>query len=158
MKKIIALTILPVLLAGCGNSDIYSGDVYTSDQAKQVQHVTYGTVVSVRPVKIQTNATDKQNNNIVGSLGGAVLGGFLGNTIGHGAGNKLAIAGGAIGGSIVGGAVQDQMSKVNAVQLEIKQDSGSTIVVVQKDSPNNFFAGQPVRIVTNGKQINVSPR
>lgn len=158
MKKIVALTIFSVLLTGCGNSDIYSGDVYTADQAKQVQQVSYGTIVSVRPVKIQTNASDGKNNNLIGSLGGAVLGGFLGNTVGDGRGNKLAIAGGAIGGALVGGAIQDEASQANAVQLEIKQESGSTVVVVQKGSANDFFAGQPVRMVTNGKQINVSPR
>ncbi|MDF7667583.1 hypothetical protein PT273_06960 [Orbaceae bacterium ESL0727] len=164
MKKFVTLatwSILvtgSILMTGCSNSDIYSGDVYTADQAKQVQQVSYGTVVSVRPVKIQTNASDGQNNNIVGSLGGAVLGGFLGNTVGNGKGNSLAIAGGAIGGALAGGALQDELSKANAVQLEIKQESGSTIVIVQKGSADQFYAGQPVKMVTNGKQINVSPR
>lgn len=146
-------------LTGCSNSDVYSGDVYSKDQAKQVQQVSYGTVVSVRGVKIQTNASsDGSNNNLVGSIGGAVLGGFLGNTIGGGSGNKLAIAGGAIGGALLGGAVEDQVSKANAVELEIKQESGATIVIVQKGSPAEFHAGQAVKLVTNGKQINASPR
>lgn len=158
MKKIIVLAIVSAVLSGCGNSDIYSGDVYTADQAKQVQQVSYGTVVSVRPIKIQTNASDGKNNNIVGSLGGAILGGFLGNTVGGGAGNKLAIAGGAIGGALLGGEVQNEVDQVAGVQLEIKQENGSSIVVVQKGSANQFFPGQPVRLVTNGKQINVSPR
>lgn len=158
MKKIIALTVLAGLLAGCENSNIYSGDVYTADQAKQIQQVNYGTVVSVRPVKIQTNASNNGNENIVGTLGGAVLGGFIGNTVGNGAGNKLAIAGGAIGGALVGSAIQDQASQTDAVQLEIKQENGTNIVVVQKGSANTFFPGQPVRLVTDGKQVNVSPR
>ncbi|WP_392560583.1 outer membrane lipoprotein [Orbus mooreae] len=160
MKRITTLAFLgAALLAGCQNSDVYSGDVYTADQAKQVQHVSYGTVLSVRPVKIQTNASsDGSSNNIVGTLGGAILGGFLGNTIGNGTGNSLAIAGGAIGGALIGGEVQDAVSQTNAVELEVRQENGSTIVLVQKASANEFQVGQEVRLVTNGKQVSASPR
>ncbi|MWN32509.1 glycine zipper 2TM domain-containing protein [Gilliamella sp. Pra-s60] len=158
MKKIVTLTILAAILSGCSNSDIYSGDVYTADQAKQVQQVSYGTVVSVRPVKIQANNTNGKNENIIGSLGGAVLGGVLGNTIGNGSGQVLATATGAIGGAILGDVIQDKTSQASAVELEIKQENGSNIVLVQKGSAKDFFAGQAVRLVTNGKQISASPR
>nr|WP_244168453.1 glycine zipper 2TM domain-containing protein [Gilliamella mensalis] len=158
MKKIFSLTILAAILSGCSNSDLYSGDVYTADQAKQVQQVNYGTVVSVRPVKIQANASNGKSENIAGSLGGAVLGGVLGNTIGDGTGRVLAAATGAIGGAILGDAIQDKTSQANAVELEIKQENGSNIVIVQKGSPNEFYIGQHVRLVTNGKQISASPR
>lgn len=159
MKKIVALTILAAILSGCSNSDIYSGDVYTADQAKQVQQVSYGTVVSVRPVKIQANNSNgSKNENVVGSLGGAVLGGVLGNTVGNGTGRVLATATGAIGGAILGDVIQDKTSQASAVELEIKQENGSNIVLVQKGSAKDFFAGQAVRLVTNGKQISASPR
>ncbi|OCG09016.1 hypothetical protein A9G13_02865 [Gilliamella sp. wkB178] len=158
MKKVVTLAVLVALLSGCSNSDIYSGDVYTTDQAKQVQQVSYGTIVSVRPVKIQANATDGKNNNIIGSLGGAALGGVLGNTIGNGTGRVLAIATGAIGGAMVGGAIEDKASQANAVELEINREDGGNIVIIQKGSTKDFYAGQNVRLVTNGKQISVSPR
>lgn len=158
MKKVVTFAILVALLSGCSNGDIYSGDVYTTDQAKQVQRVSYGTIVSVRPVKIQTNASNGKSQNFAGSLGGAVIGGFLGNTVGHGTGNKLAIATGAIGGALLGGAIEDKASQASAVELEIKQESGSNIVIVQKGSSKDFYPGQKVRLVTNGKQINASPR
>ncbi|RKS85096.1 outer membrane lipoprotein SlyB [Orbus hercynius] len=158
MKKVAVLACLAILLAGCQNSDIYSGDVYSADQAKQVQQVTYGTVLSVRPVKIQTNASNGSTNTVIGSLSGAVLGGFLGNTIGNGTGKSLAIAGGAIGGALVGSEVQNAVSETNAVELEVRQENGSTIVLVQKATPNQFQVGQEVRLVTNGKQVNASPR
>ncbi|XKM13105.1 lipoprotein [Orbaceae bacterium ac157xtp] len=158
MKKIVVLTCIALALAGCSNSDILSGDVYTADRALQVQQVSYGTVVSVRPVVIQANASNGSSNNLLGSLGGAILGGFIGNTIGGGAGNKLAVAGGALGGSIVGSAIEDQASKANAVELEIQKESGGNIIIVQKASPSQFHVGQSVRLVTNGKQVNASPR
>ncbi len=67
-------------LSGCVNTDSLSGDTYTAGQAKQVQTVSYGTIVSVRPVNIQAGS----NENVLGAIGGAVLGGLVGNTIGGG--------------------------------------------------------------------------
>ena len=44
---------MTLVLAACANRDIYSGDVYSASQAKTIQTVTYGTIVSARPVKRQ---------------------------------------------------------------------------------------------------------
>lgn len=56
-------------VTGCANTDIFSGDVYSASQAKEARSITYGTIVSVRPVKIQAD-----NQGVVGTLGGAVAG------------------------------------------------------------------------------------
>ena len=114
MKKIVTLTILAAILSGCSNSDIYSGDVYTADQAKQVQQVSYGTVVSVRAVKI--------------------------------------------GGAILGDAIENKSSQADAVELEIKPENGSNFVIVQKGDVKQFYAGQNVKLITNGQRINAAPR
>ncbi|WP_392565608.1 glycine zipper 2TM domain-containing protein [Utexia brackfieldae] len=159
MKKLVALTVAAGLLAGCTSSDIYSGNVYTANQAKQVQSVTYGTVVSVTPVKIQTNTNaNGSSSNVLGTVGGGVVGGILGSTIGGGAGRDLAAAIGAIAGAVAGNAVQNDVAQVNAVQLDIRQENGNVISVVQKDSSGQFYAGQPVKMIGSGNQINVSPR
>lgn len=52
IKRLIVVAIVTVTLAGCAN-DYMSSDVYSASQAKQVQTVRYGTLVSVRPVNIQ---------------------------------------------------------------------------------------------------------
>lgn len=158
MKKFVTLAMLVTFISGCSNSDIYSGDVYTADQAKQVQQVSYGTVVSVRAVKIQANASDGKSQNVIGSLGGAALGGVIGNSIGNGTGKIIAIATGAIGGAILGGEIEDKASQANAVELEVKQEDGGNIILIQKGSVKQFYVGQNVRLVTNGKQISASPR
>ena len=81
LKRIALITLLAATTAitGCANSDVYSGDVYTKDRAKQVQTVSYGTILSTRPVKIQAD-----ENSLIGTIGGAVVGGLLGSTIGGG--------------------------------------------------------------------------
>ena len=128
IKRVLIVSLMGLSLAGCVNNDSLSGDVYTASEAKQVQNVTYGTVVNVRPVQIQGG----DDSNVIGAIGGAVLGGFLGNTIGGGTGRSLATAAGAVAGGVAGQGVQGAMNKTQGVELEIRKDDGNTIMVVQK--------------------------
>lgn len=73
MMRLLIVALTGVTLAGCVNDNSLSGDVYSASEAKQIQNVTYGTLVSVRPVQIQGD----DNTNVIGAIGGAVLGGFL---------------------------------------------------------------------------------
>ena len=84
--RVLGVSLIGLTLAGCVNDSSLSGDVYSASEAKQVQNVTYGTIVNARPVQIQGG----DDTNVVGAIGGAVLGGFLGNTIGGGTGRSLA--------------------------------------------------------------------
>ncbi|MEG2115272.1 MAG: hypothetical protein RRZ38_15460, partial [Hafnia sp.] len=92
IKRLIVIALAGATLAGCANTSTLSGDVYTAGQAKEVQQVTYGSIVSIQPVRIQAG----NDSNVIGSIGGAVLGGFLGNTVGGGTGRSLATAAGAV--------------------------------------------------------------
>lgn len=154
ISRVLVVSLLGLSLAGCVNNDTLSGDVVSASQAKQVQNVTYGTLLSVRQVQIQSGNDD----NIVGALGGAVLGGFLGNTVGGGTGRSLATAAGAIAGGLAGQGVQGELNKTQGVQLEIREDNGRTIVVTQKQGPTRFSVGQRVTLIGNGNQVSVSPQ
>ena len=138
MKKVtVALALMMSIgLTGCANTDVFSGDVYTADQAKEARSISYGTIVSVRPVKIQAD-----NNGVIGSVGG-------------GTGQAIASVVGAIGGAIVGSKIEEKMSQVNGAELVIRKDNREEIVVVQKADPS-FKAGRRVRIV-GGSSLNVS--
>ncbi|WP_258328439.1 outer membrane lipoprotein SlyB [Citrobacter farmeri] len=154
IKRVLIVSLAGLSLVGCANTDSLSGDVYTASEAKQVQNVTYGTIVNVRPVKIQAG----DNDNVIGAIGGAVLGGFLGNTVGGGTGRSLATAAGAVAGGVAGQGVQGAMNKTQGIELEIRKDDGSTIMVVQKQGDTRFSAGQRVVLASNGRQVTVSPR
>lgn len=154
ISRVLVVSLVGLTLAGCVNNSTLSGDVVSASEAKQVQTVTYGTVLSVRAVQIQGGSDE----NLVGALGGAVLGGFLGNTIGGGTGRSLATAAGAIAGGLAGQGVQGELNKTNGVQLEIREDNGQTIVVTQKQDATRFSVGQRVALVGNGNQVSVSPR
>ncbi|MGC3873997.1 glycine zipper 2TM domain-containing protein [Halomonas sp. GXIMD04776] len=148
---VIALGILT--LGGCANSDIYSGDTYRGSQAKTGQTVTYGTIQALRPVSIQA---DDQNSGVLGGLGGAVMGGLLGNQIGGGSGRTIATAAGAIGGSVAGKKIEDSANRVNAVEMEIRRETGDTVIVVQK-ADRDWQVGQRVRLIGNGANMSVAP-
>ncbi|MBN3054078.1 outer membrane lipoprotein [Pectobacterium brasiliense] len=154
MKRLLVVTLAGITLAGCANTSTLSGDVYSASEAKQVQTVTYGTIVSTRPVQIQAG----EDSNVIGALGGAVLGGFLGNTIGGGSGRSLATAAGAVAGGVAGQSATGAMNRTQGVELEIRRDDGSTIMVVQKQGDTKFSAGQRVAMANNGRSITVSPR
>ncbi|KHS91648.1 membrane protein [Pectobacterium brasiliense] len=154
MKRLLVVTLAGITLAGCANTSTLSGDVYSASEAKQVQTVTYGTIVSMRPVQIQAG----EDSNVIGALGGAVLGGFLGNTIGGGSGRSLATAAGAVAGGVAGQSATGAMNRTQGVELEIRRDDGSTIMVVQKQGDTKYSVGQRVAMASNGRTINVSPR
>ncbi|MCQ9120599.1 hypothetical protein BKG95_00420 [Rodentibacter pneumotropicus] len=151
MKKMaVALTLAVTFgITGCANTDIFSGDVYSAGQAKEARSISYGTLVSVRPVKIQAD-----NQGVIGSVGGGVLGGVAGSAIGGGRGQAIATAVGAIAGAIAGSKIEEKASQVNGAELVIKKDDGKSIVVVQK-ADHKFVAGKRVQIV-GGSSLNVS--
>ena len=152
--RVLGVSLIGLTLAGCVNDSSLSGDVYSASEAKQVQNVTYGTVVNARPVQIQGG----EENNVMGAIGGAELGGFLGNTIGGGSGRSLATAAGAVAGGVAGQSATGALNRTQGVELEIRRDDGSTIMVVQKQGDTKFSAGQRVAMASNGRSITVSPR
>ncbi|RLR18496.1 glycine zipper 2TM domain-containing protein [Sodalis-like symbiont of Bactericera trigonica] len=154
MKRLIVVALAGMMVASCANNSTLSSDVYSSSEAKQVQSVTYGTLVGVRSVQIQGG----EDSNVIGAIGSAVLGGFLGNTVGGGRGRSLATAAGAVAGGLAGSSVEGAVNRTQGVELEVRKDDGNTIMVVQKQGNTRFSVGQRVALASNGRTITVSPR
>ncbi|MDA3978903.1 glycine zipper 2TM domain-containing protein [Gallibacterium sp. AGMB14963] len=154
MKKIVfaASLLASVTLVGCSNSDLYSGSVYSGGQAKEARAVTYGRIVSVRPVTIQG---ESRSQGAIGTVGGGVLGGVLGSTIGGGSGKAVATAIGAVAGAVVGNKVEQKVDQTSGVELVIQKEDGERIAVVQKADPS-FVPGARVQLVGSGSSLNVS--
>lgn len=154
MKHLLPIAALSLLtLAGCANTSQYSGDVYSGNQAKASQSVTYGTIVAIRQVQIQA---DSRTGNLLGGGGGAVIGGLLGRQVGGGSGRDLATVAGALGGAMAGTAAEDAANRINAWEMEIRTDSGEDVVVVQR-ADRQFEAGQRVRLIGTGRNVQVAP-
>ncbi|EIY4985252.1 glycine zipper 2TM domain-containing protein [Enterobacter hormaechei] len=154
MNTRIVLALIAFALVGCTSTSSLSGDVHSASASGRVQQVQYGTLVSVRPVQIQAG----DENNALGAVAGGVLGGVAGSTIGGGSGRRLTTATGAVAGGLTGQAAQSRMNRVQGVELEVRLDDGRNIVVVQRQGPTRFSAGQRVAISSAGSQVTVSPR
>lgn len=154
MNSRICILLLTLILLGCTNTSHLSGDVHSASASGRVQQVYYGTLISARSVQIQAG----DENNIMGALTGGVLGGMVGNTMGGGSGRRLTTTSGTIAGGLTGQAVQARMNRIQGIELEIRLDSGSNIVVVQRQGPTRFSTGQRVAIAMSGGQVTVSPR
>lgn len=152
IKYLFVVALAGMTLAGCADNSTLSGDVYSASEAKQIQSVTYGTLIGVRPVQIQGG----EDSNVLGAISGAVLGGFVGNTVGEG--RSLATAAGAVAGGVAGSGVEGAVNRTQGVELEVCKDDGNTIIVVQKQGKTRFSVGQRVALVSTGDTITVSPR
>lgn len=154
MKRLLpVLAIGALTLAGCANTAPYGGNVYTGSQAGSSQTVTFGTIEAVRVVQIQA---DSRAGGIIGTGGGAVIGGLLGRQVGGGSGRDLATAAGVIGGAVGGSRIEEAANRVNALEMEIRRDDGQRVVVVQK-ADQRFQTGQRVRLIGSGANVTVAP-
>ncbi|WP_108444776.1 glycine zipper 2TM domain-containing protein [Halomonas denitrificans] len=154
MKRLLPVLALGVLtLAGCANTAPYSGNVYSGNQAKAAQSVTFGTITALRRVQIQA---DSRAGGLIGTGGGAVIGGLLGNQVGGGSGRTLATAAGVIAGSVAGSRLEESSNLIPAWEIEIRQDNGQNVVIVQK-ADQAFQVGQRVRIIGSGASASVAP-
>ncbi|WP_145005420.1 hypothetical protein [Pseudomonas oryzihabitans] len=138
------------LLAGCASDQ--SGDVYSRDEARQVQTVRTGTITALRPVTIEGTKSP------VGAGAGAVVGGIGGSAIGGGRGSFVTAIIGAVAGGLLGAATEEGFTKANGVEITVKEDDGGTRAYVQAVNKGEIFrVGERVRILTVNGTSRVAP-
>ena len=146
----ISISLLTLGLTGCVSG--LQGSTYSRSEARQVQKVEFGTVLSTNPVVIE----GKQSG--AGQLPGAIIGGVAGSSVGEGKGQQIFTILGAVGGAVVGSMIEEQATRTQGLELTIKMDSGKTLSIVQEvDDVNVFREGQRVRVLTQGALARVSP-
>jgi outer membrane lipoprotein SlyB len=146
----ISISLLTLGLTGCVSG--LQGSTYSRSEARQVQEVEFGTVLSTNPVVIE----GKQSG--AGQLPGAIIGGVAGSSVGEGKGQQIFTILGAVGGAVVGSMIEEQATRSQGLELTIKMDSGKTLSIVQEvDNVNVFREGQRVRVLTQGALARVSP-
>lgn len=146
----ISISLLTLGLTGCVSG--LQGSTYSRSEARQVQEVEFGTVLSTNPVVIE----GKQSG--AGQLPGAIIGGVAGSSVGEGKGQQIFTILGAVGGAVVGSMIEEQATRSQGLELTIKMDSGKTLSIVQEvDNVNVFREGQRVRVLTQGALARISP-
>lgn len=140
---ILLVLVAIMLLGSCANSRL-TGDTYSREDARKVQQVRYGQVLSVKPVVIEGN-----RQGIVGNMGGTLVGGIAGNSIGDGRGQAIATIVGAAVGGIAGQATEEKLTRKQGQEIHIRMDNGQILSVVQEVEDNAFFnPGDRVRLLT----------
>ena len=130
-----------LVLSGCQSK--LTGDTYSRNEARESAVVNFGVIESLRPVVIEGTKTP------VGTLAGAAVGGVAGSSIGGGTGSTLAAIGGALAGGLAGSSIEENMTKVQGIEITVKEDRGITRAYVQEVDPNTQFrVGDRVRIST----------
>jgi len=99
-----------------------------------------GNVESVREIKTRAQGSG------VGAVGGAVLGGLLGNQVGGGNGRKLATVAGAVGGAVVGNQVEGNMKATSSYEVRVRLDDGK-YRTFNLENLNGFSNGDRVKVV-----------
>lgn len=87
----------------------------------------------------------------LGAVGGAILGGVLGNQVGEGSGKKLARIGGAVLGGFAGNEVERRARTVSHYQVTVRMDDGTRRVITEQSAPS-WRVGDAVR-VRNGEIV-----
>ena len=147
ISKLLFVTLISVFLSGCASSN--SGSVYKRDDARRVQTVKTGVVESVRSVKLEGTKSP------VGTIAGGAVGGIAGSSVGHGSGSAIAAVVGAVAGGLAGSAIEEGVTRRDAIEITVKLDGGAMIAIVQ-EADEEFHPGDKVRIVENGETSRVS--
>lgn len=138
MKKFLALCMAVALTACAANLDT---NRYQTSATGQINTVTEGVVINVRPVRIATE------NGGIGSLAGGVAGGAAGSMIGgNSAVNVIGAVGGAVLGGYLGSKAQEGLSTQTGMEYIVKLDSGKSITLTQGDD-EVFSVGQKVYVL-----------
>ena len=106
-----------------------------------------GVVESTREVATRGQGTG------LGAVGGAVVGGLLGNQVGNGGGKDIATVVGAVGGGLAGNEIEKRVKTTKSYEVTVHLDDGSSRVIPQA-APPSWRAGDRVRIVDGAIRAN----
>jgi outer membrane lipoprotein SlyB len=106
-------------------------------------YVGLGTVQAV--AEEQESST---TGNVVGAIGGALLGGWLGSNVGGGTGRTIATGVGAVAGGMAGKSVGGKMSKANVWYVTVRFDDGIDRRIRVTEYPS-YRPGDRVRVSSN---------
>ena len=99
-----------------------------------------GRVIAVNAVQSHPQSTG------VGGIGGAVVGGLLGNQVGNGNGRTLATIAGAVGGAFAGNEVEKRTRTSTTYQVKVRMEDGQVRSFPYNSQPN-WQVGDRVRVI-----------
>ena len=104
-----------------------------------------GVIESVRQVEHRGEGTG------LGAVGGAVVGGLLGNQVGGGRGKDVMTVVGAVGGAVAGNQVEKHVKTTTGYEITIRFDNGSSRVISAASAPS-WRPGDKVKVINDSIQ------
>jgi len=135
-----AMGILVTALSGCqkqGGSAEHAANVTTQAQANCAE---CGVIDSIREV------TTKGEGSGLGVVGGAVVGGLLGNQVGAGSGKDAATVVGAVGGAVAGNQIEKSVKSTKSYDITVRFEDGSSRVFHEENAPA-WRPGDRVKVI-----------
>ncbi len=123
------------------NATPAKSSTYTSNPSK-AKCADCGQIESVREIVRRGEGTG------LGVVGGAVVGGAIGNQVGAGRGKDLATVAGAVGGAVAGNEIEKRAKSTKSYAITVRLDDGSSRVI-NETNPPMWRPGDQVK-VTNG--------
>ncbi|UYZ84071.1 hypothetical protein MTZ49_00330 [Entomomonas sp. E2T0] len=150
-QNITVLTVLLLLLGIAGCMPKLDSKTYGREEVRNIQNVTLGTILNLRPVRIDGSRSG------VGAGAGAIAGGAAGasggaNSFGDAAGAVVGAVIGAVAVGLIGTVTEEGLTRTDGVEMIIKQDGedGRLISIVQEVDPNQIIrVGDRVYIIVN---------
>lgn len=102
-----------------------------------------GNCAVVESVRVFDVAGD---SSMLGTVGGALVGGVLGHQVGRGRGNDLATVAGAVGGAVAGNAIEKRAKSSRRYETTVRFEDGSTRVFGDTREPQ-WHNGDRVKVV-----------
>lgn len=145
---IAAVIATAILAAGCASTPLPPDNARNYPAASQRDYSSYGMVESIDTVNAQSGA----GSIGIGTVGGAVVGGLLGNQVGGGTGRKAATVAGAVGGALAGNQVDKHRNTAPPMyDIRVRLNDGS-YQTVRQESLGDIRVGNRVRI-ENGRAM-----
>lgn len=82
----------------------------------------------------------------IGIVGGAVVGGLLGNQVGGGRGKDIATVAGAVGGAVAGNEIEKRVDTTKRYETVVRFNDGTSRVFTET-KPTSWRAGDRVKVV-----------
>jgi outer membrane lipoprotein SlyB len=136
--------LLVMALSGCQKQEgsvEHTGNASTQVKSSiQAKCTECGVIDSIREV------TTKGEGSGLGVVGGAVVGGLLGNQVGAGSGKDVATVVGAVGGAVAGNQIEKSAKSTKSYDITIRFEDGSSRVF-HEANPSAWRSGDRVKVI-----------
>lgn len=143
-----ATGLLLTALSGCQKQEgttEHAGNASTqanssSQASTKVRCAECGVIDSIREV------TTKGEGSGLGVVGGAVVGGLLGNQVGAGSGKDVATVVGAVGGAVAGNQIEKSVKSTKSYDITVRFEDGSSRVI-HEENASAWRPGDRVKVI-----------